>query len=342
MANRARIVIKRPLIHYFISLGYVLAPIVNILLLIFIARIRLPDILQRLFQGYGYLAGIWLLTAPLVGIGLYFVHKASWYLFLAHSALILVDYVLKWVTLPAYYWLSIRGVHQILLFTGNLALVAIVGYILQKDFRAPYFQVLPRGWRTSRRVPIRHYVHLDDRQCNVSDLSDTGCFVAEPQLGLELGQKVSIRFKADAMTIACRGEVMRRTPDGFGVRFMRLRLAQQQDIRRMIRKRFPFRYPVELRGKWIFDGRQLEGTVLDISRTGCYLQADVAGLQEGQRGLLELPLHRRQAQLPGTIVWLNPAELHGKPVGFGAHFDRSQRKLIKTIAELNRKKRGEK
>jgi hypothetical protein len=62
LTGPARIVIKRPLIHYFISLGYILAPIVNVVLLIFIARIPLSDILQRLFQGYGYLAGIWLLT----------------------------------------------------------------------------------------------------------------------------------------------------------------------------------------------------------------------------------------------------------------------------------------
>ena len=331
MANRARIVIKRPLIHYFISLGYILAPIINILLVILIARIRLSDILLRLFQGYGYLAAIWLLTAPIVGVGLYFVHKASWYIFLAHSALILLDYVLKWTALPAYYWIAIRGEHQFLLFTGNLALVAIIGYILQKDFRAPYFQVLPRGWRTSRRVLIRHYVHLNDRMCNVTDLSDGGCFVAEPHLELEVGQKVSVRFKADALTIACRGEVMRRTPDGFGVRFMRLPLAQKQDIRSMIRKRFPFRYAVRLHGKWISDGRQLEGTIWDISSSGCYFQADVGGLRERQKGLLEIPVLRLRASLSGTVVWLNPTELHGKPIGFGAHFDRSQRRLMRTI-----------
>ena len=48
--NQSRVVIKRPLIHYFISLGYILAPIVNILLLIFVARIGLGHILDRLFK----------------------------------------------------------------------------------------------------------------------------------------------------------------------------------------------------------------------------------------------------------------------------------------------------
>jgi hypothetical protein len=175
-------------------------------------------------------------------------------------------------------------------------------------------------------------VFLNDQQCNVTDLSDGGCFVADPRLALGVGDKVMVRFQADALAIACRGEVMRRTLDGFGIRFLRLPFAYKQDIRRLLRKRFPFRYPVELRGKWVSDGRALEGTIRDISRTGCYLQADVAGLQEGQKGLLKIPVRHRSVSLPVTVVWLNPAELHGKPVGFGARFDRSQPRLIRAIA----------
>jgi len=283
VVNRARIVIKRPLIHYLISLAYILAPIVNILLLILVARIQLPDILARLFQGYGYLAGIWLLTAPVVGIGLYFVHKASWYIFLAHSALILVDYVIKWVTLPTYFWMSVGGVHQLLLLTGNLALVVVIGFIIHKDFRSPYFQVLPRGWRTSRRVLIRYHIQLNDGRCNITDLSDSGCFVAEPGLEVSVGDKVAVSFQADALAIACKGEIMRRIPDGFGVRFMGLTFAQKRDIRRMIRKRFPFRFPVDLQGRWVADGRQLAARLIDISRTGCYLAAGVVDLHDAAR-----------------------------------------------------------
>ena len=329
--NRARVVIKRPLIHYFISLGYILAPIINILLLIFVARIGLGDILDRLFQGYGTLAGIWLLTAPIVGIGLYFVHKVSWYIFLGHSSLILIDYILKWVRIPGYYWLSVRGIHQILLLTGNLALVIVIGFIIQKDFRAPYFQVLPRGWRTSRRVPIRHHIQLDDRRCSISDLSISGCFVSEPGLELDIGQKVTIAFQADALQVECRGDVMRRIPDGYGIRFLGLATREKRDIRRMITKRFPFRYRVDLSGTWFVDSREIEAMVLDISNTGCYLKADITGIEEGQGGRLELTVHRRKVHLPGAIIWLNKAELHEKPVGFGVRFTRNEKKIIRRI-----------
>jgi len=331
--NQTRVVIKRPLLHYFISLGYILAPIVNILLLLFVARIGLGDIIERLFQGYGTIAGIWLLTAPIVGIGLYFVHKASWYIFLAHSGLILFDYVYKWVTIPTYYWLSVKGIHQLLLFSGNVALVIVIGYIIQKDFRAPYFQVLPRGWRTNRRVPIRHYIMAGEKKSRISDLSISGCFAAEPGLGLEVGEKMEIRFTADVLQVRCRGEVMRRTPDGFGIRFLRLPAVQKRDIRSMLKKRFPFRYEVEVHGNWRWDDQSIEVTVLDISTSGCYIRADVEGIGEGAKGTLEISSHHHSVRLPASVVWINDEGLHGKPRGFGARFLRNQKRLSKRIVE---------
>ena len=54
--QRVKIIIKRPTIHYIISLGYILAPLVNILLLLIIIKLPLIMVLKHLFQGYGYLA----------------------------------------------------------------------------------------------------------------------------------------------------------------------------------------------------------------------------------------------------------------------------------------------
>jgi len=331
--KRTHVIIKRPLIHYVISLGYILAPIVNIMLLIFAARIGLGDILDRLFNGYGTLAGIWLITAPIVGIGLYFVHKISWYIFLAHSSLILIDYILKWVRIPAYYWLSIKGFHQILLFTGNLALVIVIGYIIQKDFRAPYFQVLPRGWRTSRRVPIRHFIQLNGQRSAITDLSITGCFAAEPGRKLKVGEKVSIEFEADTLQVQCGGDVMRKTPDGYGIRFLSLPGRIKRDIRHMINNRFAFRYQVHIPGTWSNGDRGTDCIILDISNTGSYLQADLEGVAEGQQRKLVISFQHRQRHIPGTVIWLNRKELHEKPVGFGIRFARNEKKIVDRIVK---------
>ncbi len=72
-----------------------------------------------------------------------------------------------------------------------MALIVAIGYIIQKDFRSPYFQVLPRSWRRSRRVPIRHRITLNGEMRPVSDVSTTGCFVAESDIGLAIGEKVA-------------------------------------------------------------------------------------------------------------------------------------------------------
>jgi hypothetical protein len=70
---------------------YILAPVANILGLSIFMNAPFSAIISNFFKGYGILAGIWLLTAPFVGIGFLFVHRVSWYVFIGHSSLILID-----------------------------------------------------------------------------------------------------------------------------------------------------------------------------------------------------------------------------------------------------------
>lgn len=324
-----RVVIKRPWTHYVISLGYVLAPAVNILLVVIISNTPLPNVINRMFLGYGPLASIWLLTAPLVGIALYLVHKASWYVFLGHSALILVDYVWKWVSDPVFYWRSIQGSHQALILTGNIALIAVIGYIIHKDFRAPYFQVIPRGWRVNRRVPIRHRVYLNGNPTSVTDLSTTGCFVADPELTLQVGERVVVGFQAETIQVQCSGEVMRKTPDGYGIRFVSLGRRMRQDVRRMLRARFPFRYPVDLSGAWATGGERRPVTVKDISDGGCYLHSEQPEVTPRAEGTVEISVGHRTHRADARVAWVNTSELYGKPRGFGVTFTRKQARLRK-------------
>ena len=328
---KAKIIIKRPWVHYAIITAYILAPFVNIGLVMLVGRVPVSSVVARYFKGFGYLSGIWLLTAPIVGMGLYFVHKVSWYLFLAHSSLILIDYVLKWVQRPMFYWRAVPWLSQILILTGNVVLVLIIGYIIRRDFRSPYFQVFRRGWRTTKRVPIRYHVFLDGERRFISDLSIEGCFVAESDLGLKAGQKLPVRFEADRLTVECTGQVMRITPNGYGIRFLRLSLKEKMDIRRMLKTRYAWRYPVEMTGVWKADGRRLDANVVDLSFSGCYLEADVSGVSEGGEGELTLasrPFNRRFA---GSVVWVNTQGEHGKPNGFGLHFSRCRHGLVKRL-----------
>ena len=130
---------------------------------------------------------------------------------------------------------------------------------------------------------------------------------------------------------------MRKIPDGYGIRFLSLDARGKRDIRRMIKKRFPFRYQVNIPGMWKIDGREIEVAVLDISNTGSYLQADLEGIAEEQEGQLVFSFHHRERHLPATVVWVNKTELHEKPIGFGVRFVRNEKKIVGKIVDQVKK-----
>ena len=328
---KPKVTVKRPFIHYVFIVGYILAPVSNILLLRLFGNIPFGIIFSRMFQGYGYLAAVWLLTAPLVGIGLYFIHRVSWYAFLVHSSLILIDYILKWVIRPGFYWRSIPTVFNFLMFTGNLLLVIIIGYIIQKDFRAPYFQALKRSWRENERIPINHFITLNGTKMKISDISYTGCFISEPEIELKVGDKADLNFESYRLSIECRGEVMRQTPEGFGIRFLNLPAAKQRDLRRLLKKRYFLRYAVDLDGLWIHGREREDAHILDVSTGGCYVHTDIEDFDVGMEGQVDIKVNGTIFSPPGKIVWLNKSEIGGKPTGFGFKFTHRQRKLMRLL-----------
>jgi Tfp pilus assembly protein PilZ len=333
MAHGIKPAFKRPLIHHVIIILYIAAPFANILLLWAFLRLPLATIVPRIVAGYGVLATAWLLTAPIVGIALYFANRFSWYLFLGHSSLVLIDFVIKWVTRPAYYAKTVPGVMNILILAGNLALLALIGFIIQRNFRAPYFQILNRSWREKKRIPIHHDVLVDGRTLSADDLSALGCFVRDLGSQRTVGQKVGIRFLSDSLAIECPGEIMRTTATGLGIRFIALPRAQRRDIERMLRKRFALRQKVDLACTCVFEEQERAATMLNLSRGGCYLGTTVEGLREEAPCLvsLSLPEDGRSYRLPSRIVWINRAGQNDKPIGFGCEFDRKQTALMRYV-----------
>jgi hypothetical protein len=150
---------------------------------------------------------------------LHHVSCFSWYLFLCHSALILVDAVVEWVSRPAYSIGSVPERHNILIAAGNVALVVLVGYVVQKDFRAPYFQALNRIWRERKRIPISHSITLDGTVLPATDLSALGRFVREPGSRRAAGSRGALSSAMESLNIECSGQVMRVTGDGVDIRF---------------------------------------------------------------------------------------------------------------------------
>jgi PilZ domain len=323
--QRARI--KRPLIIYVIIAAYVAAPLVNAVQLQGFTGVSLGMIIQRMYRGYGPLASFWFLTAPLVGIGFYFVHAVSWYLFVGHSSLILADYALKWLTRPWYYLGSIGSEYHVLMLIGNVLLVAAVAFVVRKNFRSPYFQALPRSWRERTRIAMHHVIVVNGQVRRTTDISATGCFVADPRSDLAVADHPTLRFESDTLTIECQGEVVRRVQGGYGVRFASLPGPERRDIKRMLKRRFPLRYQVDIGCTWTCRGAQRPGRLLNVSRGGCYMQTEVHDVADGTAG--EVRIDDLNLILPAEVVWVNAAGRHEKPSGIGCRFSRRQAGLVR-------------
>ena len=334
MGKKEKAAIKRPLILYVIIVIYVVAPAANIFLSKVFFKVPLSAFLPHLFQAYGILAGIWLLTAPVVGIGFYFINKISWYVFIWHSGLVLIDFGIKWVTKPLFYWQSLSNLHNFVLLTGNLALVFAVGYIVQKDFRAPYFQALPRSWRESERISIIHWIILDGERREITDLSEGGCFIADPDTGLNPGDRVMVHFIIEMLTVNCEGEVRRKVPDGLGIQFLSLPAQTKRALRQVLKKRFALRYEVDLPCSYTIEKKKAEAKILNISRGGCYIQTDVEEIDTGMPLDILSKIGKRRYLLQARIAWVNRRGDHEKPVGFGCKFSYNHTKLMRLLISV--------
>jgi len=330
-------IIRRPWIHHLIIWAYIVAPAANIILVSLFLHVSLATIVQRLFRGYGALGTIWLLSAPLVGISLYFVGRVTWYIFLAHSSLVFIDFVIKWVARPVIFLRTIPPLNNLLILSGNLALVALIGYIIQRDFRAPYFQALQRSFREHKRIPIRHGVSLNGIRAQIDDLSITGCFVPGPLQGpsgpvaLRVGEEVTVSFRSDTLTLTTRGQVMRETPSGWGIRFLSLQGKEKKDVARLLKNRYALRYKADLAAEWSLDDAVHKARLVDVSATGCFVAGEVLALEPGTAAAVAVDIGVANVVVRGQVVWVNREAEHDKPQGFGFRFIRRQGRLVRLV-----------
>lgn len=233
----ANIRIRRPWIHHVIIGAYILAPLANILMVRFSVGVPLATILQRLFRGYGPLAATWLLTAPIVGLALYFVHRWSWYVFLAHSSLVFADFAIKIIANPLLFLRTIPPLNHVLILAGNLALVALIGTIIRRDFRWPYLEEHSRSFRWHRRTACACPVMLNATPALVTDLSIGGCFVRVASFEAAPQEAVHLSLATDAGSLEIDGRIARATPSGVGIMFLALDRQQRAAIWSLIRRR---------------------------------------------------------------------------------------------------------
>ncbi len=324
---RLKTAIKRPFAHYIIILGYVIAPAINILLYAQAYRITFSALVQNFFIIFGSFSGVLLIAEPLVGFSLFFIHRFSWYIFICHSVLLLSDNLYKLFKAGG------SGIYPWSVLAGSAIWVAAIAYVLRKDFRAPYFQALPRSWREKRRVPIHHYIWFAGEEKEIADFSASGCFVSDATLDLRLGERVPVRLSLEKKDIdfSCDGEVVRITETGLGIRFVDVPRRDQKRLNRFFRNKFPLRYAVQLGAIW--QGASAVAVLaktVDMSRDGCFIAGDIGKFTVGEKGTLQLRIAEDDFILEGKIIWINEGRFI-KPLGAGIQFNAPQRRLMRKL-----------
>jgi hypothetical protein len=178
---------------------------------------------------------------------------------------------------------------------------------------------------------MRHQVRLGGVLRPIDDISAGGCFVAGPAETDRIGSILPLELQLGSLAVSCRGEVMRVTDAGCGVRFVGLARSASRRLRRALEDRFALRHRVEVPASWHGATGSLPCTVLNLSSGGCYLRAD-AQPSEGSRGIVELRGRLTTRTLKATVAWTNAAAEHDKPAGFGVRFAPRHARLARILA----------
>ena len=225
---------KRPLPHHVIIATYIATPVIDLAVMSLALAIPLGAAAGRLMSGYGPLVAAWMVTAPAAGACLYLLNRASWYVFLAHAGIMVAASAVTFGVRGLGDISSIPRLSHDVFLAGNVIRLAFVGYVLQKDFRAPYFHILHRSFRGARRVAVQVPVILGGEACLTEDVSVAGCFVAGPRSKRSVGERVAVQLDCGGTEVRCAGQVMRSLPSGLGVRFLGLSRHQRRALRLLL------------------------------------------------------------------------------------------------------------
>jgi Tfp pilus assembly protein PilZ len=211
-------------------------------------------------------------------------------------------------------------------------MVIIIGFVVQKNFRAPYFQALPRSWRERKRIPLNHVMKLNEKEYKISDISQSGCFCITDERHFTIGQKIPFEFICEKLIIQNVGEIVRISEDGIGIRFFKLNKNEKNDIKIMIKDRFALRYSINIKGTFESGNKFLKGSIYNISRTGLFICVNTVNIEVSEKGICSFKINNEKFLIGAKVAWVNYTDGgFGKPEGIGLRFTNIQWKLIKKI-----------
>lgn len=244
---------KKPVLIQIISLLYLLSPLGNLLMTIFVSTKLTPlESVKRLFElAFIYRNPVvmvtlllWATAIPLA-IGLYQVKGWSWYLFMVHSVATFVVGFIKFKyeiqldsSLAASYFFRF-GIESSTIV--NTLFLIPAGIFLHSEIRTPYFNPHLQWWQQKTRYKHEENVQINGSQYKTYDISETGAFIVCPEIPhFKEGQELRVMINLDNFHLKCHAEAIwendgtNHYPMGYGIKFLDLRRLDRSKIRYFI------------------------------------------------------------------------------------------------------------
>jgi len=170
---------------------------------------------------------LWLVP-PIVALGLLWVSRWGWWLFLAYAPTLALYNLVGFSRNPTPF--NLAAVAQ------TLVAFAAMAYFLRRDVYAPYLSSVRRGWRHAPRVPLVAPVAIDGVQYKTVNVSDRGCYVEWSGYSGAIGDSLSLQLTLGGDAFSLEAGAVRIDRAAVGVAFRNLDRATTDRLRSAIER----------------------------------------------------------------------------------------------------------
>ncbi len=166
----------------------------------------------HLFSNANLPEWILLISSLLSGIGLFYIKRWGWWLFILSSFTFIVYNSFGFITIPES---ATKGpLIQTFIVTAALA------YFLQRDIFIPYMKLYKRGWRLQKRYPICINVNINDTIYKTENISLGGILIKSNECNFGLNSEVTVYFELSKEGFLTKSGIASITPGyGFAIAF---------------------------------------------------------------------------------------------------------------------------
>ncbi|MCG9874861.1 MAG: PilZ domain-containing protein [Leptospiraceae bacterium] len=219
-------------------------------------------------------------------------------------------------------------------------LFASLAYIIRKELSMPYFSILGRGWRLSRResLPIKIEWNNDLGQkgyCLTENISSKGCllpltesmeiiFLPYTEIEIKLYFYENHILKVipvigtilrieETLPVVLNQEAIAKA--GIIFKYVNGR-KDEKWVSNFLDEKYSARYATDLIASLIQNDITMSTRLFNLSRTGMYLIRDEM-LPEKTEVIVEFNTNFGRVSCNAQVVWTNPKGLYDKPPGMG-------------------------